>query len=206
MQSEINPYESPAASPGPATPQKQLTLVQKADAIKSAKRRLKANESKAKIYDDYKNTNIEKTIRGVLYNTPPLPRKKLNTWTNLLLLLSFVGFCLFTIPFRLSSGNFGFPLLLLWGVQLVTAYQIATFFRPGYWSVNVWFLLFLVLRFPTYLNATQESGNFGTLLASMALGIISAGLSIILLFRLFPNNRPFKRPKLTPQGEPMFDG
>lgn len=205
-QSEINPYETPATSPGPATQQEHLTLEQKADAIKSAKRRLKANESKTAIYADYKNTNIGNTIRSVLYNTPPGPRKKLNTWANLLLLFSFVGFCIFAIPFRLSSGSFGFPLLLLWGFQLFTAYQIATFYRPGYWSVNVWFLLFLVLRFPAYLQRAQETGNNGPLLASIAFGIISAGLSTILLFRLFPNYRPFSRHKVTPEGEPMFDG
>lgn len=206
QQSEINPYESPASSLGPASQQRHLTLEQKADAIKSARQRLKANESKANIYADYKNTNIEKTIRSMLYNTPPLLRKKLNTWANLLLLFSFVGFCIFANPLRFTSANFSFPLFLLWGINLFTMYQIATFYRPGYLQVYVFFLLFLVFRCPTYLKAAQETGHFGPLLASIAFGMISAGLSTILLFRLFPNNRPFMRRKITPQGEPMFDG
>ena len=63
--SKINPYESPDMFSGAERQGVELTIQQKADAIKSTKRRLKENESKVDIYNDYKNTNIEKTLRKI---------------------------------------------------------------------------------------------------------------------------------------------
>lgn len=202
----INPYDPPKSESRSTTAKVVLTVDEKYNAIKSVRLRIRNGESRTAIYEDWKHTDAEQTVRNVLLYTPDSTRRRKFRWANLVLLLLFLTHCIsglmLTFDFFQIVSLFLFIYIFL---MAGLAYLIFISVRFGYTSANCLVAMFFVWRFWALLNYGGSIAVKATFIVCSVSGILSIVMSTYLMTRIFPHYPLFFECRRNAAGEPVFE-